>query len=233
MRRVALASLVVAGIMRTGTAHAQGVEAASADQPAVETPPPPHPGLFTHDGFYLRFAIGPGAYLLGRGTPSGETGAVDETSAGKSDSGFGASEIFALGGTLPGGVVLGGALSALVSSGATVGNYGFLIDWFPDPHGGWHVGALLGLGLVRDGSAQLTAPANTVSLPVAPRSANLGLGMSVLGGYDAWVTPQFSMGVNFMATTMAFAKQEFDGAEIPSYSLTPLVGGVMLSLLYH
>jgi hypothetical protein len=236
MRWVALGGILVAVSTCAGLAQAQAQAVDASDEASPATPAPPlKPGLYTHDGFYLRFAIGPGAYVVGKSSISAIDSGFVAPSAGKTDSGIGVSEIFALGGTLPGGVVLGGAISAIVAANVDVGNYGFLVDWFPDPRGGWHVGGLLGLALVRDLNVSVTGP-STGSSP-SPRATNFGLGLSVLGGYDAWLTPQFSMGVNLMATTAAFVQQSFDGgspgAELPSYGLTPIVGGVMVSVLYH
>jgi hypothetical protein len=194
---------------------------ASGDTP----PPPPRPGLYTHDGFYLRYSLGPGLYRVG---PGSSPGALVE---GATVSGLWASEILAIGGTLPHGVVLAGASSAVVSKNAVVANYGLLVDWFPDPRAGWHIGAQLGLGLVRDAEYYSAVDATPYG-PPTPNDFALGLGVSLIGGYDAWVTPQFSMGINLIAMTTALARQTFQG-DSTTYSLTPVAGGIMVSVLYH
>ena len=195
---------------------------------ARDTPPvapAPRPGLYTHDGFYLRYSIGPAAYRIGAGAASG-----DFVVEGPTVSGVGVSEILAVGGTLPHGVVLAGAGAAMVSSSVIVANYGLLVDWFPDPAAGWHVGGELGIGVVRNVEGIVAFP-STGRPPPAPDDLAVGLGLSLIGGYDAWVTPQFSMGINLIVMT-AFARQTFQ-MDPTSYSVTPIAAGAMVSVLYH
>jgi hypothetical protein len=207
---------------------AVAVRPAFAGDDASDVPPPtppPRPGLYTHDGFYLRYSIGPGLYRIGPGPNPG--GLVE----GATVSGVGVSEVLAIGGTLPHGVVLAGAASAVVTSSLVVANYGLLVDWFPDPAAGWHIGGQLGIGFVVDPYYDV-AVASAVGDTFTPDDRAVGLGASLMGGYDAWVTPQFSMGVNLVAMTTAFARQHVP-IDSTSYSLTPIAGGVMVSVLYH
>ena len=224
-----------APLVETSPAAAQTTESPSASPSAApsivasDTPPvapAPRPGLYTHDGFYLRYSIGPGAYRIGAGAASG-----DVVVEGPTVSGVGVSEILAIGGTLPHGVVLAGASSAVVSSSVIVANYGLLVDWFPDPAAGWHLGGELGIGVVRNVDGIVAFP-STARPPPDPDDLAVGLGASLIGGYDAWVTPQFSMGINLIVMTTAFARQTFQ-MDSTSYSLTPIAGGVMVSVLYH
>jgi hypothetical protein len=240
---VAVTTVAVRLVFAQTTDDAPPVETAPAAAQTTASPPPspapstvagdtppatpaPRPGLYTHDGFYLRYSIGPAAYRIGAGSASG-----DIVVEGPSPSGLGVSEILAIGGTFRHGVVLAGASSAVVSSSVIVANYGLLVDWFPDPAAGWHIGGELGVGVVRNVEGIVAFPSTARPLP-APDDLAVGLGASLIGGYDAWVTPQFSMGINLIVMTTAFARQTFQ-MDPTTYSVTPIVGGAMVSVLYH
>jgi hypothetical protein len=153
-------------------------------------------------------------------------------------SGGGFGQIVAVGGTIPNGVVIAGAASGVISSTGVVANYGVLVDWFPDPHDGWHVGGLLGLGMVR--APPLLAPATvptaqgTVAGPTT--GANLlgfGFGATLLGGYDLWLSPQFSLGMDVVGATVTSAAMKESNGQSSGYRFTPLWFGFLASVLYH
>ncbi|HEX7672351.1 MAG TPA: hypothetical protein VF395_22305 [Polyangiaceae bacterium] len=169
-----------------------GVPGATADAPAA--PPtdaiyvaqPPLPPLeprsrHYHDGFYLRLSVGFGGLGVssnGGGTSSttsGWGGAIDVLAGGTPAPGL----------VVGGGVLLQEAFSPSFSerghSGPVgLGMLGPMIDAFPNPAGGFHVGGLVGL--------------SRVGLDDAHGNASGGLGLSVWAGYMWWASSQWSLG---------------------------------------
>jgi hypothetical protein len=195
--------------------------------PATPTAPPASlpRGHYLHDGFYLRYALGPSTWQL-RGTA---------TSGSAEYAGGAFGEILAIGGTIPNGFVIAGAASAAISSMATIGNYGVLIDWFPNPKDGWHLGGLLGLGLVRAPAPLVFGPA-IAGMQTSSGGGNLegfGLGATLIGGYDLWITPQCSLGLEAVAATTTPAAMRDSSGNASGYQFTPLWFGLFASILYH
>jgi hypothetical protein len=146
--------------------------------------------------------------------------------------GFG--EILAIGGTIPHGFVIAGAASFVVANDGVNGNYGLLFDWFPDDTAGWHIGGLLGLGLVRSPLLPLpVAGGGTVIVQTGQDLQGFGLGATLLGGYDVWITPQFSVGLDLIASTTTTAPMKDPGGNESGYRITPLWVGLLASVLYH
>jgi hypothetical protein len=129
------------------------------------------PGDYYHDGFYLRLALGMSyGWLAGTG-PLGSA----------SLSGNGPAFAIAAGGTPARGLVL--ALSLMIGSvngvlagapPASTGSVtsvepvlGALVDWYPRPEHGWHVGGSLGLGGVGVTDAPVV-PIRTATLSGSP-----------------------------------------------------------------
>jgi len=162
-------------------------------------------GAETHDGFYLRFALGFGTLHMERkGEGQTDFGAFQ----GKSeiDGGVAVSEI-SVGGTPGGGFVvagtflsyrlpettikyengveeeLGGPLNMIVLGGG--------VDWYPSPTGGFHFGGLLGFA-VAVGDAPSTSPFENIG--------GLGGALSISVGYDWWIGDEWSIGVLGRAT---------------------------------
>lgn len=144
-------------------------------------------GAYEHDGFYLRLStIGLG-YVSNFG--HGPAGSA-------SVSGLGLGLTYAVGGTLGGGFVLGGAMHIAVGGGTFHGapanapgsavggllQIGALADWYPDPRDGWHVGSIIGFSALGP-----TDSANRAYDGTAPA-------FSLVGGYDGWIGPQWSLG---------------------------------------
>jgi hypothetical protein len=136
----------------------------------------------THDGFYFRFGIGPGLALA---TLSGS--APDDTSKGVN-----ISTQLAVGWTPRPGWVLGvGTFPMVVPSpsydginagGQHVSATGPFVDYYLDPHKGVHFqgGLLFGLGYL-DGGDRAS-------------HVGVGYGATVGGGYDVFVTDEWSVG---------------------------------------
>jgi hypothetical protein len=223
---VALGALPQAALADT-TTPATPEDAPTVPSPsAPSTTPAPAPSAtggtktdtsthYLHDGFYLRYALGPAYWQVSGSSPSGAFSA----------SGGSAGEILAIGGTIPDGVVIGGAAAASISGDSVVGNYGLFVDWFPNARGGFHAGGLVGLGLLRLRSGYPAA------LGVDPHQGlgGSGLGATLLGGYDFWITPQCSLGLTAIAVTMTASNAQ----EASGTTLTPLWVGAFASVLYH
>ena len=174
-------------------------EQSSEPPPSIYVAQPPLPPLtprtrYYHDGFYLRISSG-FSYL------HVSTSLNNNDSTG-SLSGGGSSFDIMVGGTPAPGLVVGGGLlwqmafdpsSTVTRRGTAVtgidsgsnGNVGLLligpmIDAFPAPTGGFHVGGLLGFAAngLKDNQDNLSA----------------GLGFSAWTGYMWWVSGQWSLG---------------------------------------
>lgn len=206
-------------------------------------PPPPPPGddpatIHTHDGFYMRLGFG-----LGWGRVTSEIGDLEVEYSG---SGWLLDMLF--GGTIANTVVIGGGFLlheisdpdvnvtsgevdvavGEASGGLGVGTLGPFIDIFPDPNGGGHFGAMIGVG--------------TIGLEDESGDASSGWGFGVFGGYDFWVSNQWSLGANarYMYNR---GKREGDtvlitedgGAllDTPSTQETAHTFGILFSALYH
>ncbi|MCC6648681.1 MAG: hypothetical protein IT374_24345 [Polyangiaceae bacterium] len=176
--------------------------------PPGYAPPPVDPTARRHDGFYLRLGIGGGS---GKVTShiSGPGGSLDAKYTGS-----GSSFELMLGGTVGSGVVIGGgfvgqnltdpkvtvsgssSLSTTASGSLGVVVLGPLVDWFFDPHGGAHLGAMIGSG--------------AIGLSDGNDKSSTGLGAALWGGYDFWVGNQWSIGPELRVTTVN-GKREFFG----------------------
>ncbi len=145
-------------------------------------------GYQTHDGGYVRLALGGGGIFS----------TIKDTNDATVSAGAVALEI-AFGGTpFPGFVVGGGIFGASTASQpslsqggktvtidrATVSMLGLFVDWYPNPKDGWHV-----QGAVGPTALQLTAQAGGNSLN------GTGFGALVGGGYEWFVSEQWSIGI--------------------------------------
>ncbi len=168
----------------------------------MEPPPPPVPApdptVHRHEGFYLRMGLGIGMFWASAKPPFGAVSAR----------GMGPSFDLAIGGTPADGLVIGGALSTslagrvhwrgdalvdLLGDDETDGGAGLLqllgvfIDYYPNPAGGLHFQGALGIGTM---SFQ---PRTSGRFPSSIWSGGGG-GVLLGGGYDAFVSKQWSMG---------------------------------------
>lgn len=181
---------------------------------------------YRHDGFYLR--------ITNETQFLGFYGKGPEGSA--SVKGLASGAMLALGGTPVPGLVIGGMLGSEMVRGKFKGRptdqaeedatmaramLGVLVDWFPQVHDGWHVGAALGFAGITLSDAAL---ADSVS---AAFSAKL------FGGYDWWIGPEWSLGVSalFSATPSA-ALIDRDGDK-NGYRFYTLSAGLAWSLTLH
>jgi hypothetical protein len=147
-------------------------------------------GAYVHDGFYLRLGLGAAYTGLWGDRPPGS----------RSLGGAGIALTLALGGTIGNGLVLGGIVHVTDGessgrTGSTVGpgtvygslvEFAFLVDWYPDPQKGWHIGGTIGFGGV-----EVIGSNESLS--------GIDLTGSILGGYDWWIGPQWSLGLVLIA----------------------------------
>lgn len=185
-----------------------------------------HPtDAYRHDGFYLRLTGGP-SYVAFSG--SGRSG-------GASVSGLGSGETIAVGGTPATGVAVAGAFRVLSDRDqfhgsphqpegyASVGSVGvgLLVDWFPSATGGWHVG----------GMAAVTALVMTDSW-IADSSGGAYTG-TILGGYDWWIGPQWSLGVMAVLSASTSAKLADEHGNDTGYRFNAFSAGLEYALTLH
>jgi hypothetical protein len=203
----------------------------------VEQPPlPPTPprNRYFHDGFYLRLAAGYG--YLGASSSVNHSDSTASLSAGS-----GVAFDFMVGGTPAPGVAVGGALqlqgafnptSSVTQHGSPVygldngasGSVSFamigpMIDAFPIPTGGFHLGSMLGLA--------------ELGLKSRDNNVSGGFGASVWTGYMWWASSQWSMGL-MARFSMAWTYRAV-GTEADPFDATDMSTalGIMLSAAYH
>jgi hypothetical protein len=117
--------------------------------------------------------------------------------------------------------VQGTSRSASASNDANVGVIGPMVEWFPDPKGGFSFGTSVGLAAL------------TVSDPNGNTTAGeRGFGASFRIGYDFWVSDQWSLGI---AGRVLGGSVSGDAATGSSVTETDsfVGGGLMFSGLYH
>jgi hypothetical protein len=210
---------------------------AAAPPPSLEAP---H-GLREHDGFYLRAGIGGGLLVASLASDYSQDygGSVKGSFAGAA---LGLE--LAMGGTPAPGLVIGGAVYA--SGGEprkhdiTVGGqltsvppqtvalvlFGPFVDYYIDPKAGWHVQGAIGLASVviqrRDN--------NEVDPRVRQRNEG-GFGFMVGGGYDAWVSSQWSFGglLRVMYASTETNRSETDRFRYEGFTLPEL----LFTATYH
>jgi hypothetical protein len=207
------------------------VPLAEAPLPSCDTRATPSPceqpvHAYRHDGFYFRFS-NETTYLGFHGEgPEGKA----------SIKGLGSGGVLMIGGTPLPGLVIGGTLGSSTLRGkfngrprdadesdATIAraDVGAFVDWFPQPDGGWHVGAAIGFGL----------PALTKSaIEDAVGASVVG---KVFGGYDWWIGPQWSLGLGALFAATPSTKLMVEGGDPSGYKFYTLSAGLAASLTLH
>ncbi len=222
----------------------------AAAPPSTQNPPTPPaaevPRSRTHDcsrnwirdGFYMRIGSGLGDVHIAGNGPKGAA----------SLHGLGSNELIAIGGSIVRGLVLAGAIqgssttttfeggpfvdekvtsnggSAAASSraDASFSALGLLVDWYPNPSDGWHVGLSAGFGFT---SVKNRADDSTMTGTSAAGN--------VFAGYDWAIGPAWSIGLSLVgggalsASMKDSSDQPDTGYRLRSYSL-----GISASFLY-
>ena len=146
----------------------------------------------------------------------------------------GAGTHIAIGGTPGEGLAVAGVIRAVAVRGkfhggpqpehdatATNGQLGVLVDWFPQPTGGWHVGAIAGLGVV------------TLSDSDIRTSSGLGFGGSLFGGYDFWIGAQWSLGLQAVFSATSSATLKDSDQDDTGYKFNALSAGLEYTFTLH
>jgi hypothetical protein len=164
-------------------------------------------------------------------------------------SGLGGNSLFAMGGSIVSGQVLAGTARTSSISGtfnggpfgaatvtsdgksvvasnkadATSIELGLLVDWYPDPSDGWHVGMSGGLGAI-------TVKNHTDDSTMSGAST----GGSIFSGYDWSIGPGWSFGLSLVgSTTLAVSlKDTTSDRPDPGYRMKAYSVGLSGSLLY-
>jgi hypothetical protein len=192
---------------------------------------------WTRGGFYLRIGSGLGGVNV---TGTGPNGSA-------SISGLGSNSLLAIGGSIARGLVLAGTVQASTVSGtfkggpfpdasvtsngksqtassnadATAAQLGVLVDWYPDPLDGWHVGLSAGLGL--------TSVKNHVNDSTLSGAGAAG---SLFGGYDWAIGPGWSFGVALVASgTLSASLKDTSDQPITGYRMKAYSVGISGSFL--
>lgn len=185
---------------------------------------PNEPG-HRHDGFYFRFTSGLQYVSYSGEGPSGSASLAHS----------GPSSLIGAGGTVHTGLVVAGSLWTNYLedslSGAPAGTtreanarflgLGLLLDWFPKERGGWHVGTNLGFG------------GPTINYEGGFHMDGTGLAAALLGGYDFWIGPEWSLGVMATASATPPIHLRDDQGHDTGYRLKTLSFGIEGSLLFH
>jgi hypothetical protein len=195
--------------------------------PGYGPPQPPNgepPGAHTHDGFFMRL-----------GLDFGPVGVTEKVSVNGNQlgsdikwSGFTIGYDLLLGGSPVPGLAIGGAIlltttkdpkveqgSLSVNANGTMvtGGVAFFGDFYPDPHGGGHILAMLGYSSI---SYVSTSGQSTSNSPT-------GLMAAIGGGYEFWIANQWSIGpvLRLMYANMNY---ESNGAKDSASMLYPSIG---------
>jgi hypothetical protein len=203
----------------------EGPGSAPAPAPA-SAPLPAASGAYVHDGFYFRVALGAAYTSLSGDGPFGPDFVA----------GPGGALTLAIGGTVEKGVIVAGMwhiatgdsapiLGPLEGSGRVlviVEQLALLVDWYPDPQKGWHAGGAVGLGVV--GASASRGGQDLVGTDATA---------SILGGYDWWIAPEWSLGVQLVVTGGTRATLQSSNGGDPEYRFGAGSIGLEGSLLFH
>jgi hypothetical protein len=263
MQPLSMAAISLSAALTAAPVFAQTPEAPPPllDTPAMESQPPPSapppppaapvppsyalppPVRLVHDGFYMAVSAGFAEVSVSGDGPNGSA----------SLSGLGSSTGVALGGTPARGLAIAGVLRWVSKSGTFSGGplvtatttrevngvmttsqstlsgraqaasflLGVQADWFPRPEDGWHVGAGLGLG------------GTTVADDAGGTNSGIGLSGSVFGGYQWWIGPRWSMGLQAVVLGAPRLKLSDSNGADTGYRMTPWSFGIEGTILYY
>lgn len=201
--------------------------------PPTYVPPSQRPGWHYRDGFYFRMGFGVAQLSSKLTYPVLNTSTGAYTGGNDRLSGTGVAVDAAIGGTLAPGFVLaadlGGHDVGNVSRRASGDTYipqamsysrlGVMTDIFPNPRAGWHVQGGVGFASVSIASDRsFTGGRSEASYP----DRLSGIGGNLGAGWEAWVGPDWSIGVLFRVD-WASLRQQVDGGTARMTLVTPSV----------
>jgi hypothetical protein len=217
----------------------EGRAAAPGLAPAATSPCPC--SRYRHQGFYLGIGTGIGYMSAWGDGPSGSASISGLATLGVIAIGgtltkglvlAGAIQVGSAGGTFHGGTTTH-VTTTIFANGSPVTNtftatgasvlsteIGALIDWYPDPEAGWHMGFSLGVG-----STQVTDDGGNV----LDGSAFAG---SLFGGYQWWLGPGWSLGLQGVLLGATKSSLQ-DSNQDTGYAMMPLSIGVQTLLLAY
>ena len=184
-------------------------------------------GAHLHAGFYFREALGVGFSSLSADGPFGRTVMTSGIPGLPTADG-----LVLLGGTPARGLVLGAGFQEMSMQGYFRGGahdrtsangeeltVGPFVDYYPDPAGGFHVGALVGLSgaLVTGGGSEMS----------------LSLGGTIFGGYDWFVGRQTSVGVMAFVSGATPSSLVDTSGNDTGYRIAPLSATLAFTFLVH
>lgn len=209
----------------SATAPPVAPRAAVASPPAglprpVTTGCPDGARIRCHDGFYVRMAVGFGATAISGHGASGSSVSISGGSIPlRLAIGSTVGKSVVLGATLFGAeTVLGSSTSGIGGVQASFGALSFLVDWYPSPEGGWHVGGDVGLGVI------------TLTQNVG---AGADLSLSAFGGYDWWFADQWSFGPMVAVSGGSLAAINDSNNNDTGYRLRAGSIAALASFVYH
>jgi hypothetical protein len=96
-----------------------------------------------------------------------------------------------------------------------------LADWFPDPTGGWHVGAMASIAVL------------SISESWIADSIGGAFGGTLLGGYDWWIGPQWSLGLMAIVSGTTSAVLRDENETDTGYRFNAWFAGAAYALTLH
>ncbi|MDP9035331.1 MAG: hypothetical protein M3O50_11030 [Myxococcota bacterium] len=116
----------------------------------------------------------------------------------------------------------GTSLGVSAKASATFGEIGLLFDYYPDPAGGWHAGATIGIGV-----AGIMNHADDSSWG----------GVALLGGafagYAWWIGREWSLGISAVGAGASGASLRDSTGKDTGYQVSPVTFGLQTSILYY
>jgi hypothetical protein len=193
-------------------------------------------GTCRHTGFYARFSSGIGYGSFSGDGPNGSASLTGLANRGSFAFGGDLAPGFVLAGTFQGSSVTSdfdggpltgamlttddGSVEASSRADAASAQLGVLVDWYPRPAAGWHLGVSAGLG---------------VATIITRADDEIMLGTSVAGslfaGYDWSIARSWSVGLALAASGATSASMKDESREL-GYDLRSLSFALEGSLLY-
>jgi hypothetical protein len=196
---------------------------------------------YVHNGFYFALTNTDGYLAVWGDGPSGSASITGYANGGT----------IAIGGSPVPGFAVAGVIGAMNTSGDTfnggpvvtvttsTGNgpsanttlqgrasasmvlLGGLVDWFPEPERGWHVGGSVGLG----GAVVTDDTGNSIN--------GASIAGSIFGGYQFWLGPSWSLGVSGVVMGAPTLNLTDSNRNDSGYKMTPFYVGLAWTLMYY